>query len=582
MGVVYKAEDTKLKRIVALKLMPVNLALDEESKARFWQEARSAAQLDHPRVGTIHEINETEDGEMFIAMAYYAGETLQDKIDKGCLPIDESIDIARQIAHGLQEAHAHGVVHRDVKPANIMLTEKGFVKVVDFGLAKLGGLTRITQPGTSMGTPGYMSPEQVKGNEVDHRCDVWAVSVILYEMLTGSLPFKGDDKMSMLYNIVNESPTPVVEYNQDLPEELQAIFAKAFHKDIEQRHASTQDLLTDIDAIPILQPVNTDAINTVIMPPAKQTLRQQTATPKKRAGNAKIAFALVAVAVSAFAAINYFGKEPREPTRPAFTQIDSTAQEASNFVKSDSNKISTQSFSRATDETGTQAKPGIIAVSSQQKTGDAAPENENVTNEPEASLAAGIEKKKTFKAELDSDNSNRKAPTKRPLANSKTSEKQPLVELQKFGQLIVTSEPPGANIDLNDSLTSRKTPFSFTKINPGNYKIRLALAGYFPDSANVKLTENGKQSVNRKLVEESPATLSVSAVIQTGDTESMAFAEIFVDGRRSGQTPKSLPLERGEYTIEAKLFGYNAKDSKKTIVLESGGNQTLKFVFTKK
>jgi serine/threonine protein kinase len=180
MGVVYKAEDTKLKRMVALKFLPPDLTRDDEAKERFVHEAQAASALDHPNICTIHEIDETDDGQIFICMAYYEGETLKKKIERGPLPFDQTLDLAMQIAQGLARAHEAGITHRDIKPANIMITTRGEVKIVDFGLAKLVGQTRLTKTGTTMGTVAYMSPKQAQGIDADHRSDIWSLGVVLY------------------------------------------------------------------------------------------------------------------------------------------------------------------------------------------------------------------------------------------------------------------------------------------------------------------------------------------------------------------------------------------------------------------
>ena len=192
MGVVYKARDLKLKRTVALKFLPPELTRDEEAKVRFMHEAQAASALDHVNVGSIHEIDEAEDGRLFIAMAYYAGETLKKKIARGPLPVAEALDYAVQIAQGLSKAHEAGIIHRDVKPANVMVTEEGVVKIVDFGLAKVAEQTQLTKTGTTLGTVAYMSPEQARGEAVDQRTDIWALGVVLYEMLVGRRPFPGE------------------------------------------------------------------------------------------------------------------------------------------------------------------------------------------------------------------------------------------------------------------------------------------------------------------------------------------------------------------------------------------------------
>ncbi|MEN8251633.1 MAG: serine/threonine-protein kinase, partial [Bacteroidota bacterium] len=200
MGVVYKAQDLKLDRFVALKFLPPSFSNDEEAKQRFIHEAKSASSLEHPNICNIHEIGETEGDQLFIVMAYYEGETLKKKIDKGSLKVEDAIDITIQIAEGLQAAHNKGIVHRDIKPANIFIRNDGTVKILDFGLAKSASRNTMTQLGSTMGTVAYMSPEQTHGTDVDHRTDIWSLGVILYEMITGQLPFKGDYEQAVIYN----------------------------------------------------------------------------------------------------------------------------------------------------------------------------------------------------------------------------------------------------------------------------------------------------------------------------------------------------------------------------------------------
>ena len=252
MGVVYKAEDTKLERTVAIKFLPQDLTRDEEAKKRFMHEAQAASALDHPNIGTIYEVDETEPaprepgGQMFIVMAYYEGETLKAKIERGPQPIDAAIEIALQIAQGLAKAHGKEIVHRDIKPANIMMTTDNVVKIVDFGLAKLAGRTKLTKDDATLGTAAYMSPEQTQGAEVDHRSDIFGLGVVLYEMLTGQVPFKGDYEQAVIYSILNEDPEPITGLRTGVPMEFERIVNKAMEKDQELRYQSAVDLLADL------------------------------------------------------------------------------------------------------------------------------------------------------------------------------------------------------------------------------------------------------------------------------------------------------------------------------------------------
>jgi serine/threonine protein kinase/formylglycine-generating enzyme required for sulfatase activity/dienelactone hydrolase len=241
MGVVYRARDLRLQRTVALKFLPPVLSVDAVAKSRFLIEARAAAALDHVNVCAIHEIGETNDGRVYIAMAFVEGESLREAIERGPLAVPSAVDIARQLADALRAAHEGGVVHRDVKPANVMLGAGNVVKLVDFGVARLEGST-LTGPGATPGTTAYMSPEQVRGEPVDHRADLWALGVVLYEMLTGRRPFPGETDVATMQAIVTTTPPAMRAPRAGIPPGLEAVVARALTKDRQHRYQSAADM----------------------------------------------------------------------------------------------------------------------------------------------------------------------------------------------------------------------------------------------------------------------------------------------------------------------------------------------------
>jgi eukaryotic-like serine/threonine-protein kinase len=248
MGIVYKAEDTRLKRTVALKFLPPELTHIPEIKDRFMREAQAAAALDHPNICTVYEFDQAED-KAFISMAYIEGQSLRKRIDSGPVELEEALRIATQVAEGLQEAHKRGVVHRDIKSANIMIDARGQAKVMDFGLARVAGATLVTREGTTMGTVTYMSPEQAQGKEVDHRTDIWSFGVVLYEMLTGELPFKGEHEQAIIHSILKEKPKPIKDLKADIPASIEQVVFRALEKDPDKRYQQIEDLLDDLKSI---------------------------------------------------------------------------------------------------------------------------------------------------------------------------------------------------------------------------------------------------------------------------------------------------------------------------------------------
>ena len=266
MGVVYKATDLTLERTVALKFLPGDMVVSKQDKDNLLREARAASALDHPNIGVIHGLEESEDHQLFIVMGYYEGETLTQKLARGVLPVREALDTAIQIASGLSAAHGRNMVHRDIKPSNIIITKEGTAKIVDFGLARMVASASATQSSSATGTLPYMAPEQILGESVDRPCDVWALAVILVQMLTGSHPFVRPNTAAMTFAILNQAPSAI----DAAPVAIQPMLYRALAKKAAERYADAGAMLRDLEKAqaeisaalaPVEEPTASHAVN---------------------------------------------------------------------------------------------------------------------------------------------------------------------------------------------------------------------------------------------------------------------------------------------------------------------------------
>jgi serine/threonine protein kinase/tetratricopeptide (TPR) repeat protein len=307
MGVVYKAQDLKLDRPVALKFLPPELTRDPEAKQRFVHEAKAASALQHNNICVVYDIDENDDGQMFISMEYLQGETLKKMIERGPLKIEDAVDVAIRVAQGLTKAHEHGIIHRDIKPANIMVTTDGGAKIVDFGLAKLSGRTMLTKTGSTLGTAAYMSPEQARGEAVDHRTDIWSLGVVLYEMLTGHLPFRGEHDAAMAYSIVNEPPTPINQYIPDISLAVTQVLRHALEKNPLERYHTVRELANDLGRME-------KASDRMMRPPSEARKPPQILLRLKRLNRKVFLAAVAVVALVAAGTLLFWPKSVPTPT----------------------------------------------------------------------------------------------------------------------------------------------------------------------------------------------------------------------------------------------------------------------------
>ena len=557
MGVVYKALDPTIGRTVALKTMRLDVhGLDaEEMVRRFQNEARAAGVLNHPNIVTIYDAGQ-EDGIFYIAMEFIEGTTLHELLaEKHVLPTDEVVQITRQICRGLDYAHSNGIVHRDVKPANIMLTPNGTVKIMDFGIAKTGG--QVTNTGQVLGTPNYMAPEQVKGRPLDGRSDLFSLGVILYEMLTGEKPFVGQNVTTIIYKIVNETPITPRDLDVTVHPGLNAIVTKALAKAPDDRYQSGAELIRDIENYKL---AGTGRISsTGAFAPAPVQPDKTVVLPVRVVGSAVKAAAAAAPA-----------RGPVPLLRPATAIISSKRNlliaaivtilvlgsamggYAYHRTQVKMRQLAEQTKAREAQQIAEQHQPIAIAIPEPTPAPEETPAHSD--------MIARDTTVKFFPAHKNAQPGPQKLPTP---VKATTSPNQVFVQQS---ELKLISQPDGAKVEIDGwSEPNWVTPFTASHLAAGNHTLVFTKPGYLPQTRMVESQIGKSVDVNAEL------TPAVSTLVVTSNPQG---ANVWVDGKDSGMTtPAQITVEKGPHHVTVKKAGF--KDASTDESFSEG--QTLSF-----
>ena len=559
MGVVYRATDPNIGRTVALKTLRLDIhgmEADEMLK-RFQAEARNAGVLNHHNIVTIYDAQEL-DGTFYIAMEFIQGQTLQDLLKSGTPPIEKVIDVARQVCAGLDYAHARGIVHRDIKPANIMIQPDGTVKIMDFGIAKGQG-TGMTSTGQVLGTPNYMSPEQVKGKALDGRSDLFSMGVVLYEMLTGHRPFTGDNVTTVIYKIVNEQPLSPKDVKSSVHPGLNAAVMRALSKNREERYQSGSDLVHDLENFnkfgsppDATTKIITDPLMAVA--PAVQTTKlavdAHATTPSAAAAKpapVKPAPSKPPAAKAAPAAVHKLPHPEPAPPRPIPLIVGGVVVAALLVAGA------YVGLHRRPEQPQTPAAPVATAPAPK-----AAPPQTIPANPPQT--AASQPNTTALVASPKND-----AEAAAPVVKEK---KAPAVTT---GELQIASKPSGARFSLDGrNEAAYVTPYTATKLKAGQHTVTFTLGGYKPVSRHAEVVAGNRANLEIALE-------AVSGFINVNSTPDAAA--IFVDGSPSGLfTPAKISLPPGQHTVEVRKAGY--KEQKMSAAVGAGETLPLSFALS--
>ncbi len=556
MGVVYKAMDPTIGRTVALKTMRLDVhGLDaQEMVRRFQNEARAAGVLNHPNIVTIYDAGE-QDGIFYIAMEFIEGTTLHELLaEQRVLPTEEVVGITRQICRGLDYAHSNGIIHRDVKPANIMITANGTVKIMDFGIAKSGG--QVTNTGQVLGTPNYMAPEQVKGRPLDGRSDLFSLGVILYEMLTGEKPFVGQNVTTIIYKIVNENPITPRDLDVTVHPGLSAIVTKALAKAPDDRYQSGADLVRDLENYKLAGPVrsgSTSAIGPVPSQPEKTVVLPVRVVGGNavRAAAAAPALAKRPVPVSWPTTVVFFKRHRMLLAVIAAIVILGSAMGGYAYHRTQvkMRQLAEQTKAKEAERLTEQQQPVAIAV----------PVPTPQPEQPKETIASDTTVK-FFPARKNA----QPAPQKLPTPMKATSSPNKVFVQQS--ELRLTSKPDGAKVEIDGwSEPNWVTPFNASHLAAGNHMIVFTKPGYLPLS---RLVES---QVGKSLDVTAELTPAVSTLVVTSNPQG---ASVWIDGKDSGMvTPAQITVEKGPHRVTVKKAGF--KDASAEEMLAEG--QTASF-----
>jgi predicted Ser/Thr protein kinase len=556
MGVVYKAMDPTIGRTVALKTMRLDVhGLDaQEMVRRFQNEARAAGVLNHPNIVTIYDAGE-HDGIFYIAMEFIEGTTLHELLaEQRVLPTEEVIGLTRQICRGLDYAHSTGIIHRDVKPANIMITANGTVKIMDFGIAKSGG--QVTNTGQVLGTPNYMAPEQVKGRPLDGRSDLFSLGVILYEMLTGEKPFVGQNVTTIIYKIVNETPITPRDLDVTVHPGLSAIVTKALAKAPDDRYQSGADLIRDLENYKLAGPVrsgSTTGIGPVMAQPEKTVV-----LPVRVVGGNALRAAAAAPALA---------KRPMPvtwPTTVVFLKRHRMLLAAVAVILILGSAMGGYAYHRTQVKMRqlaeqTKAKEAQRLTEQQQPVAIAVPAPTPEPEKPKETIAADTTVK-FFPARKNAQPGPQKLPTPMKATSSPNN-----VFVQQ-SELNLASQPEGAKVEIDGwSEPNWVTPFKASHLAAGNHMIVFNKPGFLPMSRLVESVMGKSVDVNAEL------TPAVSTLVVTSNPQS---ANVWIDGKDSGSvTPAQITVEKGPHRVTVKKAGF--KDASADETLAEG--QTVSF-----